>query len=483
MLNDYQVPVDAPYLHGLLTGSATIPVLNLEKLVSAMASEWQLPGLLTDAVLDVVGQLSMDLFDGSFEARFQLDQANDAERWIRGYLKAVEIHEEQWLEAGERHPHAGAALIMFNSMVNDDLRDEVDMDLPGRRDLRENPHWVTRFALDIFHHFNDSSDDDLDLSADDLPPLPIFSDEELGAMSEPALFALIIDNEDRLTLEVVHECARRKAAMVPILHQHLANDAHWGEDVSSGEWWALLHAVFILGLIDGEAAASALLVAFRRIAYDSDGQLADWVSASWPALLHNKIEFTTGPMRRIAEDPGNAWYPGAQAIDCVLAEATDRGSDQREDALDWLATMCGDPSEDPGFRVMASNSLLNQARERHRKVLVDLVGLQKPDTWFADAFRLDEVDEAIDNDDDPEWERFDDPWQFYEPEEIQNRQIRWLKEAMDDEPDVFGMDDLDLDTFEPMETFVREHQKIGRNEPCPCGSGKKYKACCLRKMH
>ena len=27
------------------------------------------------------------------------------------------------------------------------------------------------------------------------------------------------------------------------------------------------------------------------------------------------------------------------------------------------------------------------------------------------------------------------------------------------------------------ETFVREERKIGRNEPCPCGSGKKYKQC------
>ena len=23
--------------------------------------------------------------------------------------------------------------------------------------------------------------------------------------------------------------------------------------------------------------------------------------------------------------------------------------------------------------------------------------------------------------------------------------------------------------------------KVGRNDPCPCGSGKKYKNCCLRK--
>lgn len=28
------------------------------------------------------------------------------------------------------------------------------------------------------------------------------------------------------------------------------------------------------------------------------------------------------------------------------------------------------------------------------------------------------------------------------------------------------------------EPFVRETPKVGRNDPCPCGSGKKYKKCC-----
>jgi len=28
------------------------------------------------------------------------------------------------------------------------------------------------------------------------------------------------------------------------------------------------------------------------------------------------------------------------------------------------------------------------------------------------------------------------------------------------------------------ETFRREAPKVGRNDPCPCGSGKKYKKCC-----
>ena len=30
-------------------------------------------------------------------------------------------------------------------------------------------------------------------------------------------------------------------------------------------------------------------------------------------------------------------------------------------------------------------------------------------------------------------------------------------------------------------TVRREGKKVGRNDPCPCGSGKKYKKCCLPK--
>lgn len=29
--------------------------------------------------------------------------------------------------------------------------------------------------------------------------------------------------------------------------------------------------------------------------------------------------------------------------------------------------------------------------------------------------------------------------------------------------------------------YVRSEKKVGRNDPCPCGSGKKYKHCCMRK--
>jgi hypothetical protein len=47
-----------------------------------------------------------------------------------------------------------------------------------------------------------------------------------------------------------------------------------------------------------------------------------------------------------------------------------------------------------------------------------------------------------------------------------------------------GFDDEEMeDAFDdvPEDTFVRVEARVGRNDPCPCGSGKKYKKCCLGK--
>ena len=37
--------------------------------------------------------------------------------------------------------------------------------------------------------------------------------------------------------------------------------------------------------------------------------------------------------------------------------------------------------------------------------------------------------------------------------------------------------DLDPNVFLSHQPFIRQDPKIGRNDPCSCGSGKKYKKC------
>ena len=47
------------------------------------------------------------------------------------------------------------------------------------------------------------------------------------------------------------------------------------------------------------------------------------------------------------------------------------------------------------------------------------------------------------------------------------------KDSREREPDF-----LTADAEDP---YVREKEKVGRNDPCPCGSGKKFKKCCMGK--
>ncbi len=54
---------------------------------------------------------------------------------------------------------------------------------------------------------------------------------------------------------------------------------------------------------------------------------------------------------------------------------------------------------------------------------------------------------------------------------------RGMIENEDDSLDDELEEDDEIDPLEPGVTYRRPSPKIGRNELCPCGSGKKYKKC------
>lgn len=51
---------------------------------------------------------------------------------------------------------------------------------------------------------------------------------------------------------------------------------------------------------------------------------------------------------------------------------------------------------------------------------------------------------------------------------------KYTIELAPDKPE--NINDLEI-LLNPIKTLIAE-KKTGRNEPCPCGSGKKYKKCC-----
>jgi hypothetical protein len=245
-------------------------------------------------------------------------------------------------------------------------------------------------------------------------------------------------------------------------------DEFWkGSDVI-GEWWLRLHAAMILGLIPGERAGSLLVVFMRRIEEARDENLQHWLSGYWPALFRNKPHAVEPPLQALAQDRGIDWYMRIQAIESLIALGEQRGAEMLEAALDWTASIAADESEDWNLRLAAGNILLDLPRARHRTLLEDLAARQ---AGRVVHFSSGDVREAFSAGDTPKWRgRFGDPWVFYALEAIARRQKRWAEE---------DAQRLAREAEDAPVACVRAAPKTGRNDPCPCGSGKKYKKCCL----
>lgn len=65
-------------------------------------------------------------------------------------------------------------------------------------------------------------------------------------------------------------------------------------------------------------------------------------------------------------------------------------------------------------------------------------------------------------------------------DEMQELQEEWLQTPRDSLEGKKPAEMLEGGRLFPgkIETFRREAPKVGRNDPCPCGSGKKFKKCC-----
>jgi hypothetical protein len=304
------------------------------------------------------------------------------------------------------------------------------------------------------------------------PPLPAYAAETLSRLSIPELIRLMVRDEDRVPRSVIDECASRGEEMVQALGELVADERFWEEAPALGMWWLRLHAAMILGLIASERAGLLLVSLMRLVERAQDENLEDWLSGHWPALFRNKPEAVVPSLRELAQDRDFDWFARTEALESAVAFGERDGAAALDAALDWAAAIAADEAQHRTLRLMVGVTLLDFPRERHRALLEDLVAQQ---TKADLSFSAEEVRQAFSRmRDTPHWERFEDPWKFYAPEVIARRQERWAREDAESADEESAFDDAP----EPQTRLV---PKIGRNDPCPCGSGKKYKRCCLAR--
>lgn len=308
--------------------------------------------------------------------------------------------------------------------------------------------------------------------------LPSYSDEDLQSYTEQQLIELMIQHEDRVPRNVINECVKREDKMLEALAP-MANITEGPKQESLGRWWVRLHAIMILGLIPSEQAGMMMLSFIHYMRQEKDRNLQDWLVGYWPALTHNKPASVIQKLREICEDKEIDWYTRSNISEAIVGNARQQGEQELEKALDWVAGFVEDENEDWDFRLSSGSSLLDFSRDRFRKLLDYMASQQSGFEMYFDKKDVNRAySQKVDN---PEWGRVSDPWSFYQTKAIKERQQRWIQEDRRKE------NRASCDHKKPDQHFYsgshqpiqRETPKVGRNDPCPCGSGKKYKKCCL----
>lgn len=289
---------------------------------------------------------------------------------------------------------------------------------------------------------------------------------------------------DRATMELIQAILSKGKEAVKPLGRVLQDKLYW--EASDDRQWMPLHAVKLLGTIADPEAIPVLIHALVLAAKTGN----DWVMEDMPAVFGRMGSKAVEPLMefiRAHKGENDLWWPRNVAADGLAAVAV-LHPEEKEGILSFFHSLFSE-DEDPEFLVSVASSLLD---------------INDPSSYpvLEDAFNRELIDENFVSREDlqPEWEEPDeetldkysqDLLEFYNPEQVAKRQARWEEKREKEER-------IAAEKLEELEkSIAREYRrleavtklierkvplpvkKIGRNEPCVCGSGKKYKKCCL----
>ncbi len=397
------------------------------------------------------------------------------DEWCLGYMRGVGLCADNWNIENEPMQSLLTPIVMFSSQALLELQgflEETDIEVL-KQQITPNVKQIHAYWLEQRENEILTSGLVFDPETDELSE---YNNDYLKTLCEAKLIELMIDDEDRVPRNVIDECASRGEKMVEALAPMAGpNEGELFE--TTGRWWMRLHAVMILGLIPGEKAGMMLLPFIDYMRHSEDGEIQDWFAGYWPALTRNKPATVIRKLQELCEDRQVDWYTRINLAEAVIADAKQQGEQTLEASLDWLAGFVSDENEDWEFRFPAASCLLHFPRERYRELLGHMESLQDE---FDRLFDKNDVEVAYrQNIDQPEWENDREPWDFYQASVIKARYQSWTEsEAWEAEDDLFEKpDSYFYHGFQ--QPYERETPKVGRNDPCPCGSGKKFKKCCL----
>jgi len=219
----------------------------------------------------------------------------------------------------------------------------------------------------------------------------------------------------------------------------VANEDLNNAPTDSNEVWILLHAWRALGQLQSERAISPLIALFDRMAKD------DWVSTELPMVMGMIGEVAIIPLETYLNERHHSEYSRAIAADSLGHVVKDHPYCQSK-VINVFKGYLKNPDSKATF---LNGSIISEIIDTQAVELIDDI---------RKIHRRGYVDISISGD-------------------IEEVEIELGLRRSRSTPQPRYSSEL----FDKLKrhSFVRKTTKTGRNDSCLCGSGKKYKKCCL----
>ncbi len=251
--------------------------------------------------------------------------------------------------------------------------------------------------------------------------------------------------------------------------------------------WFPLHALLLLRELKAEDSLDAILDFLGQEEEQINYWLGDFITESMWSVLAACGRNQLGPLLDFMKEPGRyTWSKAAiaEAVNQLVFEKLIT----RETAINWLKEVIE-------YHLNKVNTIDNLADTDLNGALVGIfLDLQAHELSHLVKQMFDErlvphsyagdwptVERELDRSADRSWakRKLETIFETYDIYRKVNERLERDKRYSKEDDEIFeDPGDFDDDFYyTPPEPYVRQEPKVGRNDLCPCGSGKKYKKC------
>jgi hypothetical protein len=275
-----------------------------------------------------------------------------------------------------------------------------------------------------------------------------------------------------------------KEEAIPYLIKLATAEEYWNIEIGKDySIWAPICAIHILSVIGGKESCNAIEEAIRKYYDDTE----DWLTEDMPSVLAALGPDSSDMLERMVKDRNmDIWVRDGTAR--ALLMISKKYPQTRKKAIQILIDAIAS-EQDTSARTLLLEVLIEFKDKESMPFIKSLFDRKLVDTFDLPYQEvLDVYDGVYDNlnHDIPK-----DPMHIFN----ENGNFYWKTNCTMDEHlrnnkvKQYHYDDGYIDAITPpmvehhnnyRQADTRSSKKIGRNDPCPCRSGKKYKKCCMK---